>query len=415
MHSDPRTFSSSPFARLVVANAVSAWGDAALTVALAGSMFFSVGAAQARPKVLLYLALTVAPFVVVAPVIGPALDRAAGGRRLLMAAGFAIRCVLALFVARHLDGLLLYPLAFGVLVMSKGHAVAKAALVPSTVDTHDELVTANSRISLISTVVSLVGGLPAAGLMKLFGPEWALYLAAAVYGAGVVTAFRIRRPSELPPSESRAEIERLHLPSILLAVTAMGLLRGAVGFMTFLVAFALKRAGEPAWFYGLVLIVSGAGNLAGVVLVPRLRRVLREEVILVGALLLPAVIALLSARDATKVGITVTASAIAFGSAAGKVAFDSLVQRDGPEELYGRAFARFETRFQLTWVAGALMPVALLDVMDSRVGLFVLAIVLGFAGLSYFGGMRGMRQTRGEPKALPPAPPGVPGEVSSPG
>jgi len=107
MYSDPRTFSASPFARLVIANAMSAWGDAALTVALAGSLFFSVGAAQARPKVLLYLALTVAPFVVVAPVIGPALDRAAGGRRLLMAAGFAATLRPRALVARHLNGLLL--------------------------------------------------------------------------------------------------------------------------------------------------------------------------------------------------------------------------------------------------------------------------------------------------------------------
>ncbi len=421
MYSDPRTFSASPFARLVIANAMSAWGDAALTVALAGSLFFSVGAAQARPKVLLYLALTVAPFVVVAPVIGPALDRAAGGRRLLMAAGFAARCVLALLVARHLNGLLLYPLAFGVLVLSKGHAVAKASLVPSTVATEDELVTANSRISLISTVVSLGGGLPAVGLMKLFGAQWALYMAAVVYAVGVVTAFRIRRPSELPAPESRAEIEELHAPTILLAVTGMGLLRGAVGFMTFLVAFALKRAGEPAWLYGVVLLASGAGNLAGVLLAPQLRRRLREEVILVGSLLVPGLVALLSARDATKFGITLTAAALAFGSAAGKVAFDSLVQRDGPEELYGRAFARFETRFQLTWVAGALIPVALLDVMDSRMGLFVLAITLGFAGLSYFGGMRSVRYAPREPRALPPGHPddpggpGGPGGVSSPG
>ncbi len=140
-------------------------------------------------------------------------------------------------------------------------------------------------------------------------------------------------------------------------------------------------------------------------LAPQLRRRLREEVILVGSLLVPGLVALLSARDATKFGITLTAAALAFGSAAGKVAFDSLVQRDGPEELYGRAFARFETRFQLTWVAGALIPVALLDVMDSRMGLFVLAITLGFAGLSYFGGMRSVRYAPREPRALPPGHP----------
>jgi len=155
-----------------------------------------------------------------------------------------------------------------------------------------------------------------------------------------------------------------------------------------------------------VLLASGAGNLAGVLLAPQLRRRLREEVILVGSLLVPGLVALLSARDATKFGITLTAAALAFGSAAGKVAFDSLVQRDGPEELYGRAFARFETRFQLTWVAGALIPVALLDVMDSRMGLFLLRDqARPSRGLSYFGGMRSVRyapRSRGLfPRATP--------------
>ena len=76
----------------------------------------------------------------------------------------------------------------------------------------------------------------------------------------------------------------------------------------------------------------------------------------------------------------------------GRIAFDSLLHRDGPEHLRGRAFARFETRFQLAWVIGALIPVALLDVLTRRSGFFLLALVLGFAGLSYVGGLRARHQ-----------------------
>ena len=84
---------------------------------------------------------------------------------------------------------------------------------------------------------------------------------------------------------------------------------------------------------------------------------------------------------------------IAAGAAAGRVAFDSLLQRDAPDAIRGRSFARFETRFQITWVAGALIPVAIPPVyQDLRIGLFVLAIGLGFAGLSYIGGMRAARE-----------------------
>ena len=86
---------------------------------------------------------------------------------------------------------------------------------------------------------------------------------------------------------------------------------------------------------------------------------------------------------------------VAAGAAAGRIAFDSLLHRDGPEHLRGRAFARFETRFQLAWVRGALVPVALLDVIDRRSGFFLLALVLFFSGLSYVGGLRARHEWGG--------------------
>ena len=99
---------------------------------------------------------------------------------------------------------------------------------------------------------------------------------------------------------------------------------------------------------------------------------------------------------------------IAIGAACGRIAFDSLLQRDGPEHLRGRAFARFETRFQLAWCAGALIPVALLDVLTRRSGFFLLALVLGFAGLSYVGGLRARHEWGPHELGHPPADPDAP-------
>ena len=59
--------------------------DAALAVALANTLFFSAASAESKGKVALYLLITVAPFALVAPVIGPALDRLQQGRRAAMA------------------------------------------------------------------------------------------------------------------------------------------------------------------------------------------------------------------------------------------------------------------------------------------------------------------------------------------
>jgi MFS family permease len=180
-------------------------------------------------------------------------------------------------------------------------------------------------------------------------------------------------------------------------------LRGAVGFLTFFAAFSLKRSNEGALWFGVVLIASAGGGLIGVLVAPLLRRRVREETILAGSLLVPAIVALFAARSGNRLMLAVAAAAVAFGAGAGKLAFDSLVQRDGPDELRGRAFARFETRFQLVWVVGALIPVALFSVITRRVGFFVLALVLGFVGLSYAGSLRAARG-QATHRALPPGP-----------
>ncbi len=389
---DPRTYELNPFGRLAVAHAASSVGDACLTVSLAGSIFFTQSVGQSRTQVLLYLLLTLAPFSLVAPVIGPALDRSRAGRRTLMAVGCFGRAVVCFLMAGQVHSVLLFPLAFVALVLSKGHSVAKSSLVPAVVKDDSELVEANSRLSLIAVIASVAGGLPAAGIAAVFDARFSLLLASLVFAVAGVLATRIQAAARPAPPETREERAELAIPSIVFAGTAMAVMRGCVGFLTFLLAFLLKQRGEPAWIFGLVLGASVLGGFVGVMITPRLRRVLREESILATALLVPAVIALLAARDGGTLGVVAIGFTVAAGAAAGRIAFDSLVHRDGPEHLRGRAFARFETRFQLCWVAGALVPVALLNVLNRRWGFFVLSLTLFFAGLSYVAGLR----SRGE-------------------
>jgi MFS family permease len=358
-------------------------GDACVTVSLAGSLFFTAPTSSARSSVLLYLALTLAPFAVIAPIVGPLLDRVRGGRRMIVFASCAGRILLAFLLARHLDSLLLYPEAFGILVLGKAHAIAKSALVPGMVKGEGRLVEANSRLALISVIAAIVGGLPAAGLSKLFGnSEYALILAAIVFVVGAGLALKIPAPAVEPEGETELEREELHAPSILLAASAMGMLRGAVGFYTFFVAFQLKNS---VFALGMALTASAIGGFAGVVVAPLLRKVVREEIILVGAVLAPALVALFAAQSATRLGFAATALMVAVGAAAGRLGFDSIVQRDAPDAVRGRSFARFETRFQVIWVVGGLLG---LIPISAGLGLLVLAVTLGFTGISYLGGLR---------------------------
>ena len=85
-------------------------------------------------------------------------------------------------------------------------------------------------------------------------------------------------------------------------------------------------------------------------------------------------------------GAMLVAFSVGLGVSAGKLAFDSIVQRDAPDANYGRTFARFETRFQMFWVVGAIVPVVFK--IPARLGFFMLAAAAGAAAFSYFVGSR---------------------------
>jgi MFS-type transporter involved in bile tolerance (Atg22 family) len=375
-----------PFAMLARAYAASLAGDAFVAVALAGSLFFTVPADSARPKVALYLLVTMTPFALVAPVLGPLLDRAKS-RRVAVAAGTTFgRAILCLLMARHHQSLLFYPEAFGALVLMKGFQVTKAALVPAVVTGRDELVRANSRLTLAGVFGGSIAALVAVGILQLGGSTWVLIVGALVY---VVAAFLVLRVSGVATpalaAGSAAEMRKVHLAPIRLAAIAMGTLRGGVGFLTFLLAFALKREGEPAWFYGLVIGASSLGGFVGAMAAPRLRRRLREEAVLVVSLAIPAAAAVMGARSDARTAALMVALALGLGSSAGRAGFDSLVQRDAPDTLWGRSFARYEAYFQLVWVLGAAIPV--LVTISPGFGLIVLALGLGGGVLIYLAGL----------------------------
>lgn len=376
----------SPFSRLAITHTVSMTAEAFLTIALAGTLFFTVSPDSARPRVALFLLLTMAPFAVVAPVLGPLMDRSRSGRRLFVVATCGLRAVLAWMMAAHRHSLALYPEAFGVLVLSKGYTVAKSSIVPAVVDDDEALVGANSRLALLAVLGSFVGGIPAAGLLQIFGGEWSLRAAGVLYAAAALSALQLPRAAPRPPERAELARAELRAATVLLSATAMASLRAGVGFLTFFLAFALKRAGEPAWVYGLVIAGSALGGLLGAVAAPLLRRRWREESILVASVLAPALMALFAARDPRRPLLTLSALTLGVGAASGKLAFESIVQRDAPDADRSRAFARFETRFQLVWVAAGLLPVAIS--LPERLGFFAVAVTLGFFGLSYFGAVR---------------------------
>ena len=120
--------------------------------------------------------ITIAPFAVVAPLIGPALDRLQHGRRVALAASFALRTGLAVVLISNYDGAtgsfpswVLYPCALAMMVLSKSFSVLRSAVTPRVMPPTIDLVRVNSRLTMFGLLGgTIIGGGIASGIEYVF-------------------------------------------------------------------------------------------------------------------------------------------------------------------------------------------------------------------------------------------------------
>jgi hypothetical protein len=349
----------SKFRRLALTHALMMGGDTAMVVALADSLFFDIDLDAARLRVMLFLAVSFAPFLLVEPLIGPLVDRMAGGRRLVIQLVALARVVLMLLLAQYVDALALFPLVFASLVLQKGYLVSKSALVPSTVRSHRELVEANSKLGLIAGLTGAVAVVPAALLLKIGGASTTLVYGALIFVAAFVAATRLPADVVAARGPDEEEEHELHSSRLHLAVVAMTVLRANVGFTFFHLAFWLRSEDSGTLWFGAVIGVSALAVMAGNAIAPQLRSRMREETMLSTALVASAAMGFIAAAMGGPVAGVLLAGVVNFAAAIGRLGFESMVQRDAPGANQGRAFASFETRFQLAWAVAAFVAVAI--------------------------------------------------------
>jgi hypothetical protein len=308
-----------------------------------------------------------------------------------------VRAVMAFLMIGHIDTYFLFPEAFTVLVMGKGYQVAKSAYLPTVVASDEQLVASNSKLAVLSSLASVVGGAPAALATKLGGASWAVGVATGWYAVAAVFALQITsvrlRDIGAPSAQERAELSSA---GVRVASSAMGLLRGSVGFLTLWIAFELRARNASPLEFGLVLGPLGAGAIVGAGVAPRLRRLISEEWMLGGALVVTAAAGTLSALIGGLSGAALITAGVALVSASAKLAFDSLVQRDAPNADHGRAFAAYEARFQLLWVIGALCGVLL--PFPLRLGFATVAVLAMGTGALFVLGRRAIAGGAAPPK-----------------
>jgi hypothetical protein len=184
---------------LIELTAAAGAGDAFVIVSLAGTIFFNTSVTEARGKVVLFLLVTMAPFAVLAPFIGPALDRVQQGRKYLLAGTLLARGLLCYAMAAAVSNPInLLPAAFGVLVLQKAYGVVRASVAPRLLPENVTLVSANARSQLIAVITASIAAVLAEGVQIVGGAAWVLRAGMVIYLATVVLALRLPDQVDTP-------------------------------------------------------------------------------------------------------------------------------------------------------------------------------------------------------------------------
>ncbi|GII58482.1 MFS transporter [Planotetraspora thailandica] len=377
--------------RLIELSATHSAGDALITVSLAGALLFQLPVGQARGQVALYLLITMVPFAVVAPFVGPVLDRFRSGRRYIMAGTLFARGLLCWGMAGAVhssDALTLFPSALAILVLSKAYNVSRAAIMPSVLPADIALVSANARVSLFALVSAAAGAAVGTGVAALIGPEWVLRATMPLFLAAGVGAVRLPRHVDSPDVELEAEERPSRWRTILgvgpvvtEAVIANVVIRVQAGFLVFFLLFLVQdhhlHGLGPQASLTLLAVAAGGGGFAGAAAASWSRS--RSPLLTVLATLAVTTVTTVATAFFFNLWTALVVALVgAFSQSLGKLALDAIVQREIGEEVRSSTFGVVETLLQLAWVFGGLLGLVMSLFAPGPTGIAVISAGLAF-------------------------------------
>jgi MFS family permease len=411
---------------LIEMTAASGAADAFVTVALAGTIFFSTSVDQARGRVVLFLIITMAPFVLLAPFIGPALDRIQQGRRFVLAGTMLARGLLCYAMAANVaDSVTLLPAAFGILVLQKAGGVVKASVTPRLLPAEITLVTANARSGLISIATSTAAAGLAAGVQYAGGAAWTLRAGTLIYLAAMVLALRLPGQVDVPvpipgplaaPIRTRPDLQRPRDPAaptlplepgalpdggrgttnagpghwrtlasvgpvVAEAMAVNAVLRAFSGYILFLLVFLLRSVNlgtiahhsvSHNFALGALALGLSAGSLASMVLGSFFRGRAPQLIMFTVLAVAPVVAAVCAWSFGLLAAVVVEFTAI-FCASLAKLGQDSIVGHEIGDEIRSSTFSVSETLNQVANVAGGLAGVLVSMLDNGQAGLAIAA------------------------------------------
>jgi hypothetical protein len=423
---------------LIELTAAGGVGDAFVAIALAGTLFFSTSVEHARSRAALALLITIAPYAILAPLIGPLLDRVKQGNRYILMGTLLARGLLCWGMAGAVqpnNAVTLLPAAFGVLVLQKAYGVTRAAVTPRLLPSEITLVTANARSNLASLIATSGGAAVALGVDKIAGgggggAAWVLRIGTIIYLAATVLGLRLPErvdsaeqdemtgyappghvpghgadeshgtsgaglrgpggtrlnghgPAGLTPGDTMVRKRRIFTlptvgPVVGEAMRANAAIRVFYGFMLFFLVFILRSEhfgySDAVALGGLAVAIS-LGGILGTTIGSALRS-RAPQAMMFTVIGLATLVSTVCAILFGLWSVLVVALAAAISQTLVKVALDSILQREIPAARRSSTFAFSETLHQLALVGGGLIGLLLSLTGSGFAGLTVAAVGL---------------------------------------
>lgn len=327
----------------------------------------------------MYLLLTAAPLIFVAPIVGNLLDRTKHGYGVAISGSQLLRAVTSLALVGSLLTVALYPLAFLVLISRKVYALAKSALLANMTDDPQELLKSDAHIARTGTIAGGVGTAIGGVLLATDHAELMLLISVPGFLLAAIVSWTLPRPKASLMSHSVPSLGEAIPASMWAATFAVCSVRAAGGALTYLLAFAIKRGGGDEWIFAAGLLAVGAGGLVANLWASVIHRY-DPDWVLVSALLIPGVVCALGVAPSGNLGILAIAFSIGVGRGVGSRSI-TILNAAVPLLARGRSIAKTELVMQVASLVGAVLAVQFIP--SPKLGFGISGAVLVFTGCGF--------------------------------
>ena len=393
------------FRRLFSVRLLSQFSDGVFQVALVSSVLFSPERAPNAGAIAAGFATILLPFSVLGPFVGVFLDR--WPRRMTLVVSNLVRAVLlvlvAVLVAHDNVGLPFFVLVLAAFSVNRFLLAGLSASLPHVVD-RDLLVTANSVVPTCGSIAYLCG-LGAGGALHALTDSDPVVIATAsvlyLLSSGVAMLLPFLGPDleevgdavrEALGSVVKGLVDAArHLPRLarlaLTIVTAARLPYGLMIVGLVLISRNHLAPGNPVGGMagaGMAVAASGVGFGAAAVLTPTMTRRFGLRRYLAGLALLGTVMQIFPLALFTSWAIAVSAFGLGLTTQGIKICVDTLLQQNVADDFRGRVFTLYDTLFNMTFVAAAVVTALLIpDSGHAPAAVVAIGVVFAVTALGY--------------------------------